>query len=108
MNEYKFKEVTISKVIPKHDSMILEKVLSKNELLVLQKIIEGYTHAEIAYHVFLSKRTIDGIARRIRKKMDCVSNIQLAVKALNEGLFVLGPVSPSEINYIYCHSISIS
>ena len=104
MTNYEFKTVTVSKVIPKHETMILNGIFSKNELLVLQKIIEGFTHAEISGQVSQSKRTIDGIASRLRKKMGCVSNIQVVVKALNEGMFVFNSEVKTEIVFVYCVS----
>lgn len=101
MTNYNFKTVTVSKVIPKHQTMLSAGILTKMELLVLHKIIEGFTHDQISSQVLRSKRTIDGIARRLRKKMGCVSNIQVVVKALNEGMFVINSEVKTEIEYVY-------
>jgi DNA-binding NarL/FixJ family response regulator len=101
MTNYNFKAVTVTKVIPKHQTMISEDIFTKMELLVLQKIIEGFTHDEISAQVFRSKRTVDGYADSIRNKMDCSSNVQVVVKALNEGLFIINSKQTRQIVFLY-------
>jgi DNA-binding CsgD family transcriptional regulator len=84
-----FKDVIVTRVDGKCDLMILDGVLTKYEMTVLHKLIQGFTHAEIGGQMFLSSRTVDGYAYRLRKKMGCLSNVQVVVKAINQGMFVL-------------------
>lgn len=42
--------------------------LSDREILVLERIAEGYTNAEIADQIFLSKRTVEGHRQQLLEK----------------------------------------
>ncbi|PUV24289.1 MULTISPECIES: response regulator transcription factor [Sphingobacterium] len=55
------KEVNKTDVMTRYD-------LSERELLVLERIAEGYTNAEIADQIFLSKRTVEGHRQQLLEK----------------------------------------
>ncbi|WP_343559301.1 response regulator transcription factor [Sphingobacterium sp.] len=57
----------IPRAVNKND--VMERYeLSDRELLVLERIAEGYTNAEIADQIFLSKRTVEGHRQQLLEK----------------------------------------
>ncbi|OOG19027.1 hypothetical protein BWD42_03485 [Sphingobacterium sp. CZ-UAM] len=57
----------IPRAVNKND--VMERYeLSERELLVLERIAEGYTNAEIADQIFLSKRTVEGHRQQLLEK----------------------------------------
>ena len=54
--------------IPDKDHILLKYDISERELSVLELISEGYTNAEIANKIFLSKRTVEGHRQRLIEK----------------------------------------
>ncbi|MDF2517257.1 MAG: hypothetical protein K0R59_2553 [Sphingobacterium sp.] len=57
----------IPRTVNKND--VMERYeLSERELLVLERIAEGYTNAEIADQIFLSKRTVEGHRQQLLEK----------------------------------------
>lgn len=57
----------IPREVNKNDVMARYE-LSDRELLVLERIAEGYTNAEIADQIFLSKRTVEGHRQQLLEK----------------------------------------
>lgn len=60
--------------------------LSVVEIKVLEGHAQGLTAAQIADKVHLTKRTIDGINYRIRKKMKCKSTTHCVAVAVSMGI----------------------
>lgn len=50
------------------DDVMARYELSDREILVLERIAEGYTNAEIADQIFLSKRTVEGHRQQLLEK----------------------------------------
>jgi len=61
------------------------KVLSKRELEVLRLVAEGYTNAQIADRLFLSKRTIETHRQHMLEKTGARNTANLVKYALRHG-----------------------
>ncbi|MGB3065943.1 response regulator [Sphingobacterium thalpophilum] len=61
-----YKQYTAS--IPDRNYILSKYDISERELSVLELIAEGYTNAEIADRIFLSKRTVEGHRQRLIEK----------------------------------------
>jgi len=61
-------------------------ILSVREMEILNLILEGKSSKEVAYHLFLSRRTIDSHLSKIYRKLDVTNRIQAILKATELGI----------------------
>lgn len=66
--------------------LLKEKDIGKREIEVLQLISEGYTNAEIADKIFLSKRTVEGHRQNLIQKVGVKNTASLIRFAAVHGL----------------------
>jgi DNA-binding NarL/FixJ family response regulator len=70
---------------PRTDDVDL-KILTARELDVLQRVAKGYTLAEIAQQLGLSRHTVAGYVHNIYRKLDVSSRAEAALEAARRGL----------------------
>ncbi|MCC5916774.1 MAG: response regulator transcription factor [Cryomorphaceae bacterium] len=63
--------------------------INKREYEVLQKITQGKQTAEIAEELFLSTHTINTYRKRLLRKFDVRTPVELVVKSIKEGFIQL-------------------
>lgn len=78
---------------PSLGSGAMASELSKRERQVLEFVAYGYTSQQIADHLSLSVKTVDGYRARISEKLDLKSRADLVRFALENG--ILDPSRPS-------------
>lgn len=66
--------------------IIIESGLSEREIEILNLIAQGYSNAEIADHLFLSKRTVEGHRQHLLEKTSLKNTASLIKYAVNTGL----------------------
>ncbi|MEL6922892.1 MAG: helix-turn-helix transcriptional regulator, partial [Bacteroidota bacterium] len=59
--------------------------LNENELTILRMLADGHNNAEIADHLFLAKRTIEGIRTRLLEKAKVKTTASLIAFAYRNG-----------------------
>lgn len=64
---------------------VIQSIPTPKERKVLKYLSSGLTHKEIACHLCLAKRTIDGIVLRMLKKFRVNNAIQLVADAVRRG-----------------------
>lgn len=68
------------------DNQLKMNLLTEKEKVVIKLVCNGLTIAEIADHLFLSKRTIDSIIQNMLRKLNVKNKIGLVIFALKNGL----------------------
>jgi len=68
---------------------VVDILLTKREEEILFKICSGYTNYEIAEHLCISERTVQGHRSRLMNKTNCRNSIDLIKFAIRNGLIDL-------------------
>ena len=67
---------------------------TETELMILRELTGGYTDAQIAEHLHMSRFTVRDYVKSMREKTGFRSRTELAVKARQSGLVILEPKDP--------------
>lgn len=62
------------------------KNLNEEEISLLQYICQGMTNKEISKYICLNHRSIENHRKKLKKKLNCSYNVELAVFAAKQGL----------------------
>ncbi len=79
-------QVKIQGTDPEYSQLIEAYPLTERELEVLQLIVEGYSNAAIAEHLYITVGTVKTHVRNILNKLCADDRTQAAVRALRSGL----------------------
>jgi DNA-binding NarL/FixJ family response regulator len=73
-----------------------QDLFSENEKAIIRLICQEKTSEEIGAILFMSKRTVDGIRKRIKTKMDVKNTGGIVLYAIRNGLYTPEPGLPGD------------